>query len=151
MHQRPRAAYALFQKGMSHFKNILSIDRDQTSTNKALFAFEDLVVSYPDSPYREKADELISFLRKRLAEREFYVANFYYKKSNYDGALARFADLLRTYPDAGLTEKTLYYMGEAYRHMGERDMAEEAYSTLISNFPDSGYTDDARSRLDDMG
>lgn len=47
-----RAPYALFQKGMSYFKDMLSVDRDQTYTKKALFVFQDLIVAYPDSPYR---------------------------------------------------------------------------------------------------
>ena len=63
----PKAAYALFQKGMSHFKEVLSVDRDQTKTKKALFAFEDLVKFYPESPYAEKSKEVVSFLRTRLA------------------------------------------------------------------------------------
>lgn len=143
----PRASYALFQKGMSHFKDILTIDRDQTSTKKALFAFEDLVKAYPDSPYGDKARELVKFLKRRLADREFYIANFYYKGKNYKGALARFRDILKNYPDAGITDETLYYIGESYARLGEKKLASDAYSTLIANFPDSPFVNDARDRL----
>ncbi len=142
-----KSSYALFQKGMSHFRDVLTIDRDQTATRKALFAFEDLVSSYPGSAYQAKAKELIGFLKKRLAEREFYVARFYFKDKNYKGALARFRDILKNYPETGFNDSALYYIGESYERLGEKNLAKDAFSTLISNFPDSPYLSDAKGRL----
>ncbi|MDO8427238.1 MAG: outer membrane protein assembly factor BamD [Deltaproteobacteria bacterium] len=142
-----KAPYALFQKGMSHFRDVLTIDRDQTSTRKALFAFEDLAAAYPGSAYHSKAKELIGFLKKRLAEREFYVARFYFKDKNYKGALARFRDILKNYPEAGFNDSALYYIGESYERLGEKNLANDAFSTLISNFPDSPYVKEVRTKL----
>lgn len=143
----PRASYAQFQKGMSHFKDVLSLDRDQTSTRKALFAFEDLLGAYPDSPYSPRAKELISFLKNRLAEREFYIARFYFKNKNYKGALGRLRDILAQYPDAGINDKALFYIGESYRGLGEDELADETFSTLITNYPASPFAKDARGKL----
>lgn len=139
-----RAPYALFQKGMSRFKEVLGPDRDQTSTKKALFAFNDLVEAYPGSAYAEKAKELSVFLRKRLAEREFYVGKFYFKNKNFKGALWRFGEILRTYSDTGLTDKTLYYIAESYVRLGEVERAEDTFSTLLSEFPGSPFADTAK-------
>jgi len=151
MHPRhPMAGYALFQKGMSHFKEILSLDRDQTSTKKALFAFEDLAAGYPGSIYTGKAREMSVFLKQRLAEREFYIADFYFSGDNYKGALARLRDILKNYPDAGISDKTLYYIGESYGKLGEKRLAKEAYTTLVANYPGSPFAGDARGRLRDI-
>lgn len=143
----PKASYAFFQKGMSHFKGVLTIDRDQTSTRKALFAFQDLLKNYPGCEYAEKADEIVDFLRKRLAEREFYVGKFYLKGDNYKGALARFRDILQKYPDCGLTDQALYYIGVAYSELGERTLAREAFSGLMSDYPESPYAEDAEDMV----
>lgn len=143
----PRAAYAQFQKGMSYFKDVLSLDRDQTATRKAMFAFEDLLAAYPDSPYSPKAQELVSFLRNRLAEREFYIARFYFKNKNYKGALGRLSDILTQYPDSGINDKTLFYIGESYRRLGESELAHETFTTLISNYPGSPFAFDAKGKL----
>lgn len=143
----PRASYAQFQKGMSHFKDVLSLDRDQTSTRKALFAFEDLLGAYPGSAYVPKAKELISFLKNRLAEREFYIARFYFKNKNYKGALGRLRDILAQYPEAGINDRALFYIGESYRKLGETALANETFSTLITNYPASPFALEVKGKL----
>lgn len=142
-----RASYALFQKGMCHFQDVLTIDRDQTATKKALFAFEDLLASYPDSPYSAKAKDLKAFLKKRLADRELYVAEFYFKSKNYKGALARLRDLLKNYPETGLNDAALFYIGQSYFELGEEGLAKETFKTLLTNFPESSYAEDAKDRI----
>ncbi|HZX36634.1 MAG TPA: outer membrane protein assembly factor BamD [Thermodesulfobacteriota bacterium] len=143
----PKAAYALFQKGMSHFKEVLSVDRDQTKTRKALFAFEDLVKFYPESPYAEKSKEVVSFLRDRLAGSEMYVGRFYYKTKNYKGALRRFSIVIKDYRDTNAVDEALYYIGETYNSLGEKDLAKEAFATLVSDFPRSSFFEAAKTKF----
>lgn len=143
----PNAPYAKFQKGMSYVRQISTIDRDQTPTKKALFAFQDLISMYPSGPYTEKAKEMLSFLKRRLAERELYIANFYFKSKNYRGALGRYAEILKEYPDVGLTDKTLYYIGETYIQLGEKDLARDVFSDLVASYPDSPFAKDAKGKL----
>ncbi len=145
----PRAAYALFQKGMSHFKMVLSIDRDMAATRKAYFAFQDLLHSYPESVYTDKAAQLSAFLRERLAERELLVGKYYFKNKNYKGALMRFGYILKDYPDTKLPPAALYYIGESYTLLGEDGRAREAYETLIKKFPESPYVSTVRNKLQD--
>ncbi|MFZ3072072.1 MAG: outer membrane protein assembly factor BamD [Thermodesulfobacteriota bacterium] len=143
----PKAAYALFQKGMSHFKEVLSVDRDQTKTRKALFAFEDLVKFYPEGPYAAKSKDVVSFLRTRLAGSEMYVGRFYYKTKNYKGALRRFSIVIKDYRDTSAVDGALYYIGETYDSLGEKELALEAFGTLVSDFPRSSFFEAAKTRL----
>lgn len=133
------AEYALFQKGMSHLKNISTIERDQRETKKALFAFKDLLSFYGDSKYSLKAEEMTLFLNARLAEREFYVGRFYYKDENYHGALARFRNVLKDYSDTEIVDKTLFYIAESYIKLGEVELAKSTFLTLLNEFPSSPY------------
>jgi len=144
----PRAAYALFQKGMCYFRNVLTLDRDQASTKKALFAFEDLIREYPRSPYRARGDKLVAFLKRRLAGRELYIGRFYFKKKNFKGALSRFRAILKEYPKAGITDETLFYIGKSYLRLGEKNLARDAFTTLIKNYPESPFARDAGKRLE---
>lgn len=136
-----KAEYGLFQKGMSHFKNISTIDRDQRETRRALFAFRDLLTVNSESLYSDKANKMIVFLNERLAEREFYVGKFYFKDEKYFGALSRFRNILRDYSDTEVVDKTLYYITETYVSLGEWDLAKGAYASLLDEFPESPYID----------
>lgn len=143
----PRTPYALFQKGMSAFNDMDTIDREQESTKKALASFEELLSAYPRSSYAEKVKRLIPLCRKRLAQREFYVGSFYLKKKHYRGAIGRFQRILEEYPDSGIADKALFYIGDAYLRMGEKEKAIKAFSDLMDSFPESPYTQRAAKRM----
>lgn len=91
--------YVLYQIGESHYRQLLSVDRDQSATKQAILAFERLVKSYPQCSYASKAEEKIQNCRKLLAEHEVYVGRFYYKSEHYRAALARFKGVLDDYGD----------------------------------------------------
>ena len=143
----PRAEYATFQKGMSYFKQVLGIDRDQVATRKALFAFEDMMAAYPGGSYSVKAREMSVFLLERLAAHEFFVGSFYFKKRNYKGALVRFREVVGKYPNSELLVKALYFIGLSYDKLGEDKLAAEVYNTLIENYPDSPFAPGAKRKI----
>jgi len=91
--------YVLHQTGECYYRQLLTIDRDQTVTHQAILAFERLLKSQPNSPYEEDARKKIRSCRQRLAEHEVYVARFYYKSNHYRAALVRFQKLLNGYED----------------------------------------------------
>lgn len=101
----PEVAYATYQVGMCHFKQMLTPDRDQTVTEKALEQFRYLNDNFPQSKYVPDARAKMQVCLRRLAEHEFVVADLYYRLGNYKGALGRFEGILKTYPDSGLEKK----------------------------------------------
>ena len=101
----PEIPYATYQMAMCHFKQILSIDRDQAQTEKAIELFRFTAENYPQSPYAEQARGKIVYCQRHLADHEFYIGNFYFQMKKYRAALARFEGILRKYPDSGLEKK----------------------------------------------
>jgi outer membrane protein assembly factor BamD len=101
----PEIPYATYQMAMCHFKQILTIDRDQAETQKANELFRFVVENYPQNPYAEAAKGKIQYCQRQMADHEFYIGNFYYKNKNYRAALGRFEGILRKYPDSGLERK----------------------------------------------
>ena len=65
-----QAAYVQFQIANSLAKRMEKPDRDQTTTRKALEAYEDLVRLYPTSEYATQAQEKREVVRANLAEHE---------------------------------------------------------------------------------
>jgi outer membrane protein assembly factor BamD len=100
LHPKNEASpYVLYQIGECHYHQVLTIDRDQTSTHQAILAFERLLKSHPGSAYEENATKKVRFCRQHLADHEVYVGRFYYKSKHYQAALGRFQGVLTGYED----------------------------------------------------
>ena len=140
--------YIQFQIGMSYFNQMLTLDRDQTPTRKALSSFEYLVASYPPSLFTEKAREKIDVCKKRLADHEFYVGNFYFTHGRFDAAARRFEGLLEKFPTVPGEDKTLYLLGKSYLELGLWEKAEVAFMKIVTEYPKSPYFKEARATLD---
>ena len=111
LHPRNEAVpYALFQIGMSYFKQMRSIDRDQDTTRKAVAEFQRLIRTHPDSPFRVRAENRLSICLQNLALHELYVGRFYFKKKNYKAAKARFEGVIKNFPDLGQYSEALSYI-----------------------------------------
>ena len=140
--------YVQFQIGMSHYNQMHTLDRDQTPTKKALSSFEYLVANYPPGLFTAKAKEKIVVCKKRLADHEFYIGNFYYKHGKFQAAASRFEGLLQTYPKNPEEDKTLYLLGKSYLELDQWLKAEVAFTKIVSDYPKSLHYKEAKAILD---
>src|SRR5690242_14123691 len=86
----PDAAYAQYLIAASHYDQIPDITRDQTRTEKAIAALEEVVRKYPNSEYATSAKAKIEGARDQLAGREMNVGRYYMQKRDYTAAINRF-------------------------------------------------------------
>jgi outer membrane protein assembly factor BamD len=140
--------YVQFQIGMSYYNQMQAIDRDQTSTKKALSNFEYLIATYPPSLFTEKAKEKVGVCKKQLADHEFYIGNFYYKRDRFQAAVSRFEGLLEKFPKGPQEDKTLYFLGKSYLELDQWLKAEVAFIKIVTDYPKSPYYKDAKAILD---
>jgi len=139
-----RAATILYRMGLCYYQQILSPDRDQTSTENALHSFEELVRRYPDDPNAQEAKYLILRCKTRLAEHEVYVGWFYLKKKHYQAAIKRLEGILQSFPDYYYRDEAYFYLVKAYTEIGRPEEAQQYLTKLSDEFPGSDYTDDAK-------
>lgn len=140
--------YVQFQIGMAYFNQMLTTDRDQTFTKKALSSFEYLVANYPSSLFTKKANEKIEICKKELADHEFYIGDYYYKHGNCRAASLRFQNLLETFPKMHEEDKTLLLLGKCYVELEEGEKAKEAFTKIITEYPQSAYYGEAKKNLE---
>ena len=145
-----RAASAYFRMGLSYYKQILSPDRDQTSTQNALRSFKEFSRLYPDNPKTPEAKNLILRCRSRLAEHEVYVGLFYLKQKKYSSAINRFEGILKAYPEYYFRDEAYFYLGSAYMDLGLDNDAKSYLNKLIQEFPNSKFTDESRELLEKL-
>jgi outer membrane protein assembly factor BamD len=122
-------------------------EKDMSSALDAARELASVIRNYPRSQYVPKAKELHKKVAHLLAQHEWYVANFYWKKDAPMGTVLRLRTLLKEYPDAGYDERALYLLGQAYSRVGRPDDAKKAFETLIETYPKDPLADDARKQI----
>jgi outer membrane protein assembly factor BamD len=141
------AEKAAYRSTLCDFNRILSSDKDQTITLRTLEKFTKFLQRYPRSQYREEVEKRISFTRHRLAEQEFYVANFYMKTKAYGPAILRYRKLLKDYPGMDFEDQVLFSLGRAYQKRGEKKKARETFKRLYLAYPNSKLGRKAKGRM----
>lgn len=100
MHPRhEEIPYVLYQIGVSNYKRSESIDMPQTNLQEALQYFYLLEQTFPDTEYGKEAADYIVKCRKRLAEHELFVADFYWNSDQYGAAWKRYIYVVENYND----------------------------------------------------
>lgn len=138
------AAAAQYQIAMAYYRQIESPEKSSGAAQKALQEFHVLKDRYPRNPYREAVDLRIQKTKNIIADGEFSIGQFYYKKGSYSAALGRFEGLLKRFPDYKGADEVLLLMVKSYSALKMRDKAEEALKVLEERYPASKFTAEAR-------
>ncbi|MFH1015283.1 MAG: outer membrane protein assembly factor BamD [Nitrospirota bacterium] len=141
------ASYAQFQIAMIYFNQIEGPDRGYGGASKALEEFERLKIMFPRNPYRDIIEVRIEKCKNTIAEHEFIVGIFYYKKDSYSAAIKRFQGVLRKFPEFKKEAGALYYLAMSHKKLGEKDKAEEYFKLLIEKHPKNSLVPQAKKEL----
>jgi outer membrane protein assembly factor BamD len=139
----PDAAYAQYLIAASHYDQIPDVSRDQTRTEKAIAALEEVIRKYPTSEYAVTAKAKLEGARDQLAGKEMEIGRYNLEKRNYIGAINRFKTVVTRYQTTRHVEEALARLTEAYMAIGIVGEAQTAAAVLGHNFPDSRWYKDA--------
>lgn len=154
-HEMVANGYATYRIGEGYYRQLSgdfwmfppSFEKDQSSTEDAANELKSFLDKYPDSPYRDKAKEIIIKVGKHLADHEWYVARYYWDRGKPMGTVIRLRRLLERYRGVGYDEDALWLLGRAYVAVAMPDRARGAWSELVDKFPASAHAGDAKSAL----
>lgn len=140
------ADYAQFRMASSLARRIEKPNRDQETTRKAVEAFETLIRAFPTSEWIDEAREELRRVNDNLAEHEFVVGQFYFRRSGQNravslaaAAVSRFEYLLENYPNYSEKDKILGYLCAAHHRLEQVEKATEVCQRLRDEYPDSKY------------
>jgi len=117
-------------------------DRSPDAARKALAAYEALLRGYPRSTLLDQGREGLVAARRRIAEHELAVADFYRRTGKYQAAAGRYEVVLRDFADLGYAERALFELGGCYRQLRDEEKAERYYEQLRREYPQSRYLKD---------
>jgi outer membrane protein assembly factor BamD len=141
------ASYAQYQIAMVYFNQIESPERGYSGAAKARDEFEKLKKMFPRNPYKDIVDMKIEKCRNTMAEYEYLVGEFYFKKGSYNAAIGRFQGLLKNYPEFKGEAEALFLNGMSYMHLGQKEKASESFTRLVEKHPNNKLAKDAKKEL----
>jgi outer membrane protein assembly factor BamD len=154
-HEMVANGYATYRIGEAYFRQLSSdfwlfppsYEKDQSSTEDAVNELKSFLDKYPDSPYRQKAKDILVKVGKRLADHEWYVARYYWDRGKPMGTVLRLRRLLERYRGVGYDEEAMWLLGRAYVAVAMPDRAKLIWKELVDKYPKSSHANDARKGL----
>ena len=150
--QMEEAAEAQNRVCQIHYRQMDKSDRDWSQTLRAEDECRQLLVQFPNSKFAPATAQLVRDIQESLAEHEFIVGNFYWKREMNPAAANRLNALVDHYPLYSKAGEALYEAGDSYSKMGPRfrRRAGEMFARIVSEYPLSNRADDAKKRLQEM-
>ena len=102
------AKYAYYLIGICEFEQILDVGREQTRSERALNALNEVVRRFPESEYAQDASFKIDMVRDQLAGKEMEVGRFYLRQQSHLAAINRFKRVVQNYQTTSHVPEALH-------------------------------------------
>jgi outer membrane protein assembly factor BamD len=113
------------------------IPLDQEYTRGAVDHCAALAEFYPGSEFADSARATRDRLLDKLARKDLYSADFYFKAKAYDSAIVYLEGLLEAYPRSSAAPTALLRLVQIYETLGYDDELDEVRARLLREFPDT--------------
>lgn len=144
------SSYAQYQIAMAYYVQIESPDRGAGAAKAALTEFLRLKELFPRNPFREVVELRIEKCRNVIADGEFMVGEFYYKKQAYNAAVGRFNGILEQFPDYKRTDEVLFLLGNSYKNLKMKENARDVFKELLRRYPSSKFAVNISKELEKL-
>lgn len=145
----PRAEECAFQVAYCSYLEADPYYLDQQYTYKAIEQFQLFILSYTGSSRIADANEMITSLRERLAQKTMEQASLYFKVENHKAAVQGFQNLLRKFPDSRYREEAQYMLFKSAYFLAETSIeskmknryldAIDWYERFVDKYPNSVF------------
>jgi outer membrane protein assembly factor BamD len=143
--------YAYYLVALAQYEQIADVSRDQSQTQHALDALDEVSRRFPDSKYAGDAKQKALLARDHLAGKEMEVGRYYLKHGSYLAGINRFKKVVTDYQTSSQTPEALYRLTEGYIALGVTSEAQTAAAVLGHNFPQSQWYKDAYTLVSSNG
>lgn len=133
-------AYAYYLKALFYYDQIAPVEKDQSNSERALEAFRQVVIRFPNTEYAKDAEFKMALASDHLAGHEMEIGRYYLSQENYLSALNRFSGVVNNYQTTTHIEEALYRQTEIYTIIGLPDEAQLSAKVLQHNYPKSKWS-----------
>jgi outer membrane protein assembly factor BamD len=149
LHPRhPKIDYVTFKIGESLYMQLPStVDRDMTQAPGAIKEFEVLMRDFPNSPHVPEAKKRRLEVIRKLAEKELYIADFYFRTDVWQSAIVRYEKYLKEFPQHDKRPRALLRAGIAADKFGDTPKSNSLLRQLVESYPNSKEAKKAKEML----
>ena len=140
-----------YRLAMSYYDQMKPVEQDQALTQRAIDQFKKLVKEYPQSRYATDGLAKIDKCRERLAQKEVWVANYYFTQGNPSAARQRLELVLKDYSRTAVIPETLYLLAEVNFFEGKNTEAIELLRRLSVDYDYTEWGRRGKQRLISAG
>jgi outer membrane protein assembly factor BamD len=143
------AAEAQSRVCMIHFRQMEKPDRDPMHAVRADDECRQLLAQFPNSRFVPDMEQRLREIQEVIAESEYRVGDFYYKKGSLAASANRLDNVIDHYPLFSQADDALWKLGDAYGRMGPRfrTLSVDAYQQIVRDYPLSPLAEEARAKL----
>ncbi len=162
----PEASYAQMQVAMVHFRQLTKPDRDRTEAEMAEQEFQIFLKNYPDNELAPVAAQHLREVQEDLAEGDFRIASYYYKRKSNKAAAGRLQEIADRYPLFSKADEVLLMLGTIAENApsgnlqgqqkelfitARKNSATHYFSMVVQNYPLSPLVPKAKEELTKLG
>lgn len=145
------APYAYYLIAACHFDQIIDVGREQSRTELALAALNEITSRFPDTEYARDAMLKADMVRDQLAGKEMEIGRYYLRRDEHLAAINRFQRVIKEYDTTTHTPEALHRLVEAYLSIGLRGQAQASAAVLGYNYPGSEWYVDTYNLMTGAG
>lgn len=124
------------------------LGRDQESTARAMETCRELIEYFPRSSWVPAADSILGLARARMAEAEYQVGLWYFKRGFHEAANIYLQEVLVRFPGAPIEPYVLATLYRSLRTVGFDAEADDALEKLMREYGDSPPAQELRSEIE---
>ena len=135
-----------------HYDQLQKPDRDTLHAVRADQECRQLLLRYPNTVFREEAEQRLRNVQEVIAEGEYRVGLFYVKKGSFRAGANRLQSVTDHYPLFSKADAALWTLGDNYERLGDNYEEQQvaAYRKIVSDYPLSPYFEQAKEKLLEM-
>jgi len=144
--KHPKIDYVVFRIAMSYYMQLPdTFDRDLSLGNDAIYHFDELIKSYPQSQYVIEAKQKREQTYHQLMEKELYIADFYFKQEKFNAALRRYEAAIKKYSGIGFDPRAHLGAARSAKKLADSEKQKYHVSKLMKDYSQSNEAQKAKS------
>lgn len=137
------APYAYYLIALSYYEQISDVQRDQSITEQAKTALQEVNRRFPRTKYAADARLKLDLVDDHLAGKEMEIGRFYEKTGKWLAAQLRFQTVVEKYSTTSHAPEALFRLTETSLALGTPEEAKKYAAVLGANYPGSKWYDRA--------